>query len=138
MRAVMLGTAGALATLAISASPAAAEHWSDPGFVAAAAVTVHRGNGLVGMSHNGPDRRHTIQPERDRPDRDDRRRDRGRDVGYVTSIYGGDWALNNNRSWEPSSYNDWWHDRPDRSFPRWMQGNQDCQRQWWGGGAWRC
>jgi hypothetical protein len=80
----------------------------------------------------------------DRGRRDHRRgdRDRGRrsdtvvvgDFGY----YGGDWALNNNRSFESDSYNDWWHDRPDRAYPRWMSQNQDCQRQYWTGAGWRC
>jgi opacity protein-like surface antigen len=56
------------------------------------------------------------------------------DFGY----YGGDWALNNNRSFESDSYNDWWHDRPDRAYPRWMSQNQDCQRQYWTGAGWRC
>lgn len=48
------------------------------------------------------------------------------------------WALYNNRTWEADSYNDWWHERPWRSYPRWMQNNQACDRLWWGGGAWRC
>jgi hypothetical protein len=30
------------------------------------------------------------------------------------------WALYNNRSFAPDSFNDWWHERPQRSFPRWM------------------
>jgi hypothetical protein len=66
----------------------------------------------------------------------DRHSDRGFDgpVGW----YGGDWAYYNNRSFSSESYNDWWHDRPDRAFPRWMQNNQNCQRLWWSGGGWRC
>ena len=56
------------------------------------------------------------------------------DVGY----YGGEWALYNNRSFESDSYNDWWHDRPDRAYPRWMSNNHDCQRQYWTGSGWRC
>jgi len=36
------------------------------------------------------------------------------------------------------SYNDWWHDQPWRSYPRWVTKNEDCQRQWWSGGGWRC
>ena len=126
MHSVMLGT---LAALSAVASPAVAEHWSDPSFVAAAAVTVHRGTDIGGPVRHRPDRG-------DR--RHDRRRDRGPDIAYVSSVYGGEWARWNNRSWEPSSYNDWWHDRPDRSFPRWMQSNQNCERQWQGGGVWRC
>jgi hypothetical protein len=56
------------------------------------------------------------------------------DVGY----YGGEWALYNNRSFESDSYNDWWHDRPERAYPRWMSQNHDCQRQYWTGSGWRC
>ncbi len=52
--------------------------------------------------------------------------------------YGGEWALYNNRSWAPDSYNDWWHDRPDRAYPAWMRRNQDCQRQWFSGDILRC
>jgi len=48
------------------------------------------------------------------------------------------WAYFNNRSFAPDSYNDWWHDRPDRSFPRWMSRNEGCQRVWWSGSGWRC
>jgi hypothetical protein len=55
----------------------------------------------------------------------------------------GQWALYNNRSWEPSSYNDWWHDRPDRAYPRWvteqrMRGTCDPDRMWWSGSGWHC
>ena len=54
----------------------------------------------------------------------------------------GEWALYNNRSWAPDSYNDWWHDRPDRAFPRWVQEQRGgaCapDRMWWSGGGWRC
>ena len=77
--------------------------------------------------------------------RDGRRDGRGRrggsgscDISVGTWYSGGEWALYNNRSWESDSYNDWWHDRPDRAYPRWMSTNQDCQRQWWSGGGWRC
>ena len=54
-----------------------------------------------------------------------------------------EWALYNNRSWEPDSYNDWWHDRPDRAFPRWVQeqrarGTCDPDRMWWSGSGWHC
>lgn len=70
----------------------------------------------------------------------DGRRDRRRGDAAVILDFGrgGDWAYANNRSFEPDSYNDWWHDRPDRAFPRWMQNNDNCERRWWSGGAWRC
>jgi hypothetical protein len=54
----------------------------------------------------------------------------------------GQWALDNNRSWDSDSYNDWWHDRPDRAFPRWVQEQhgQPCteDRMWWSGTGWHC
>ena len=56
----------------------------------------------------------------------------------VMDWYGGEWALYNNRSWEPDSYNDWWHDRPERSYPRWMSHNQDCARRWYSGDVLSC
>jgi hypothetical protein len=62
----------------------------------------------------------------------------GCDSGLILDVYGGDWAYANNRSFDSDSYNDWWHDRPDRAFPRWMQNNQNCDRLWWSGGGWRC
>ena len=52
--------------------------------------------------------------------------------------YGGEWAIYNNRTWEADSYNDWWHDRPDRAYPAWMRRNQDCSRQWFSGDTLRC
>jgi hypothetical protein len=56
----------------------------------------------------------------------------------IMDVYGGEWALYNNRTWEPDSYNDWWHDRPDRAYPAWMRHNQDCQRMWFAGDTLRC
>lgn len=72
--------------------------------------------------------------------RSDHRRRGGRSgaVFVGNGWYGDDWALNNNRSWDSDSYNDWWHDNPQRAYPRWMQSNQDCQRVWWSGSGWRC
>ena len=72
----------------------------------------------------------------------DGRRSRGGSA-FVTDVNGGEWALYNNRGWEPQSYNDWWHDRPDRAFPRWVQhsgdsGMCDQNRMWWSGAGWRC
>ena len=40
--------------------------------------------------------------------------------------------------WRSDSFNDWWHDRPHRSLPRWVRHNQNCERRYWAGGAWRC
>lgn len=72
----------------------------------------------------------------------DRHVRRGRDFSRCGTVFmdwnGGEWALYNNRSWEPGSYNDWWHDRPDRAFPRWMSRNQDCARPWYSGDVLTC
>lgn len=43
-----------------------------------------------------------------------------------------------NASWRPDSFNDWWHDRPDRAFPRWMTRNRDCARPWYAGDSLTC
>ena len=56
----------------------------------------------------------------------------------VLSYYGGEWAEHNNRGWDSDSYNDWWHDRPDRAYPAWMRRNQDCQRPWFAGNTLTC
>jgi hypothetical protein len=47
------------------------------------------------------------------------------------------------RDWAPESANDWWHDRPDRAYPRWVQdqharGTCDPDRIWWSGSGWHC
>ena len=117
---MLLATAMALAVTAIPVEPASAEIRSSHG------VRIHSGG--------------DFDRSRDRfgdfDDRRDRRRHRG-DTDVILNSWGGEWALYNNRSFEPDSYNDWWHDRPDRSFPRWMSSGS-CDRQWWSGGGWRC
>ncbi len=66
--------------------------------------------------------------------RHDRRRNRGFDgaILYYDREYQGDTA------WRSDSFNDWWHERPNRSYPAWMFRNQDCQRKWWDGSVLRC
>ena len=81
-------------------------------------VRIHRGDG---------DRRHDRRG----------RRDRDRDV-LIGGWYGGEWALYNNRSWQSDSYNDWWHDRTDRAFPRWMSRNEGCEKPWYSGNVLVC
>ena len=73
-----------------------------------------------------------------RGDGDRRGRRSSCEISTGTWVDGGEWALYNNRSWESDSYNDWWHDQPWRSYPRWVTKNEDCQRLWWSGGGWRC
>lgn len=58
----------------------------------------------------------------------------------------GDYELRSSyddRDWAPQSANDWWNDRPDRAFPRWVQEQQargtcDPDRMWWSGSGWHC
>ncbi len=116
MRTFLLGF-GAMA--ALLAAPAVAQTFGTGPTAATAGTPFH--DGTVGGSHR----------------REGHFR-RGVDVIAVTNWDGGEWAAYNNRGWESDSYNDWWHDRPDRAFPRWVQSNQDCRRLWWGGGGWRC
>jgi len=122
---LLLGIAAPLAALAISSSPAAAQPLVDPAIASAASVELV---GTFATDHHG---------SRDRHDGPRHRRSRGVIVWAGPAVSEG-WAEYNNRSWQPDSFNDWWHDRPERAFPRWMQNNQDCQRLWWGGGGWRC
>lgn len=111
---MLLATAAALSVAALGSGPAAAENRTSHG------VTIHSGSGFVAPGRRGSfDRRH-----------------RGSDL-LVGGIVGGEWALYNNRTFEPDSYNDWWHERPWRSYPRWVTSNK-CDRLWWGGGTWRC
>jgi hypothetical protein len=69
----------------------------------------------------------------DRGFRRDRRSIRGTDTVIVYDRdYQGDTA------WRAESFNDWWHERPNRSYPAWVLRNRDCQRMWWDGAALRC
>jgi len=131
MKSSMFGAAAA--AILFSAAPASAQHWSDPNFIAAANVQVHRGGpaqSFANGSHMGfPDWQRRSGP--DRP-----RHHRGDGFGGVWGYYEADV----NRSWEADSFNDWWHDRPDRAFPRWVKTNGGCapDRMWWSGSGWRC
>jgi hypothetical protein len=41
-------------------------------------------------------------------------------------------------AWRSDSFNDWWHEQPERSYPRWMLNNQNCEKQWYQGDILRC
>ena len=128
MRALLLAATASLTAIAIPVSPAQALDPPGNAFVSNSAngVTVHRGAGFGENSRRG----FSVIGDRDR------RRHVRSEVDMVT--YGGEWALYNNRTWESDSYNDWWHDQPWRSYPKWVSTNQDCARMWWSGGGWRC
>jgi hypothetical protein len=111
MRALLALAAFSLAAVALPAAPAQAGDRDDPrsGFVSG-------GSGFVGEFG-----------------RHDRRHVRGTDTVLVYDRgYQGDSA------WRAESFNDWWHERTERSYPRWMQNNVGCARKWWGGDTLRC
>jgi hypothetical protein len=124
---------GLSAGLILSAAPAAAQQAS------ARAIPHFRSTGLA----DEPVVRHRFRPCLEAH----RKHEQG-GAGFGCAGGGwvyvdGDWALFNNRSGEPDSYNDWWHDRPDRAYPRWVQeqrarGTCDPDRVWWSGAGWHC
>jgi hypothetical protein len=135
---VLLGLAASAAMIVIS-QPATAQSLAASGFSAASAFghaellsAPSSGGKLVGtFSHSGRgggDGRHFRHVH----------------VGdeFGAAVFAGgyydDGDFDGNRSFDPDLWNDWWHNRPDRAFPRWVRHNQDCQRLWWSGGGWRC
>lgn len=111
MRALLLFTAASLAAAALPAAPAWAGENDGP-----RSVFVSGGSGFHGDAG-----------------RHDRRRFRGTDTILVYDReYSGDAV------WRAESFNDWWHERPNRSYPAWVQRNQNCQRTWWQGNNLTC
>lgn len=121
MRALLTGAAATLAAIAFATTPAQAKDGEGIGFTARPFGNPQFNGQFVSPGQHG-----------------DRRHRRSRDRVVVPWGWNEGWALYNNRSFEPDSFNGWWHDRPDRAYPAWVQRNQDCQRLWWSGGGWRC
>jgi hypothetical protein len=116
MRALLAIAAATITAIAIAVTPAAASD-RDRALTGIPSTSVQSGFG--GGFDNGFRR--------------DRRRLRGTDTILVYDRdYQGDTA------WRPDSFNDWWHERPNRSYPAWVLRNQDCQRSWWNGATLRC
>ena len=113
---VFLAGLTAIAAVGVSVPAQAQETSSSDAFVAIPADSVHR------------------DFRRDNFDRRDGRRFRG--SSDTVLVYDRDYQ--GDSMWRPGSFNDWWHDRPDRSMPRWVRNNQNCERMWWSGGGWRC
>ena len=120
----------AVAAAALAAAPATAQQWRDAG------------------RHQSADMRWAPSGDfspcsgRDGARRQSRRENLGCS-SFGEAYADGEWALYNNRTWAPDSYNDWWHDRPDRAFPRWVleqraRGTCDADRMWWSGLGWHC
>jgi hypothetical protein len=136
----LLTAAALTAALTLSPAPAAAEH------------TEHHGHG-IGIGIPDAKSSHYVGSPVS-PNLGGCNSRRGGGAGHRDGNFGcdggdgwayadGSWALYNNRSWEPNSYNDWWHDRPDRAYPRWvteqrMRGTCDPDRMWWSGSGWHC
>jgi hypothetical protein len=131
MTRMLLAAAGSIAAIAVCAGGAQAQEWNSSG---------HRSGAFVGVPADGGSlqngARFGFGCSGDRCRRSNRNRGGRTDV--VLDWYGGEWAAYNNRSWEPTSYNDWWHEEPWRAYPAWMRRNQDCQRPWFSGDTLRC
>jgi len=59
-------------------------------------------------------------------------------AGYGYVAYNDYSDFDGNRSFDESKWNDWWHNRPDRAYPRWMSRNHDCTRPWYSGDVLTC
>ena len=117
-----------LAAAVLVALPAAAPaiDRSGVGSADASSVRIHR---------DGDFRRDGRDRGDFRRDDDDRRDRRRGDAGLILYSYGGGVS---DRAFQPDSFNDWWHDRPDRAYPAWIARNRNCEREYWSGGGWRC
>lgn len=113
----------AIATLAIAA-PASADAQSSPGMQ----FSARSGSGHHGGGFGNHDRR--------RDGRHDGRRNRRNGDGVV--FYDNYYEYRGDSAWKSDSFNDWWHDRPDRAYPRWVANNQNCERKWFAGDTLRC
>ena len=104
---VLLSAVAALLIAAVPAAPAEAQSWGGQGF------TANHGTQSVQWGGN----------------RHDRHRHRGSQGDIVVGRWGyyDDWGRYNNRTFDPESFNDWWHERPWRSYPRWVT-NGTCDR----------
>ena len=122
---MLLGLAASAAAVIIAPAPASAERWSDPSFIAAASVAVHRGDGVSSGKNWGGQGHHSRRYRQWTDGNRGRHRDRG--GRFDKSLFLGDYGYyEDNPAWQSEGYNDWWHDRPSRSMPRWTQNNQNC------------
>ena len=135
MRKMLLAAAASIAAIALPASAAQAQATIGVGIPSAKPSTMATPPSVdLGFGHFRGGRHR----DGDRHDRRDRRRHRDRDTVLFAGPWLGDGDWDGGRAWEPESYNDWWHERPWRAYPRWMSNNDKCQRLWWSGGGWRC
>lgn len=141
MKGLLLAAGAPVVALIISSAPAVAAS-SNGNAGSAASVTVHHGS----VGRGRPEFREgafACQQRGGGFDRDRRHgHDFGGDCGFLDAGLGyldpGDYDAN--RSFNPDLWNDWWHERPNRAYPRWVQQNQNCtpDRMWWSGSGWHC
>ena len=147
MRSVLLGSA-ALALAAMTITPALAQSMGGSG---STVWQGHHGGGGDHDGHHGDRGRikgFPTFPNLAIPDSAQRLSHRygrgsyGGDYGY--GGYGDGYAYVDDHAFQSNGYNDWWHDRPDRAFPRWVQaqGRVDTacspERMWWHGSTLSC
>jgi hypothetical protein len=111
----------AVAALAVLGTPASAQMGFSSG-----------SGGWTGGGRDGASDGFVGRPAPDRTARHSRQ-----SYGYGYYAYN---DVGTNDAFDPHQYNDWWHDRPDRAYPRWVWHNQNCtpDRMWWSGAGWRC
>jgi hypothetical protein len=129
-RALLVAATAALA----STSPALAQGAAAAGFsLVGSGQRVHADRSAFRIELGrgaGADRRHR---------RHIRVRDRDRDGALFGDLGYNDYGdYDANRSFDPDKWNDWWHERPERAFPRWMSRNRDCARPWYSGDVLTC
>jgi hypothetical protein len=141
MKSVLLMASAALAAGVIAATPAGAQRWAGSSFDPS--VTVHRGSPDFRSGERRLVRDFACLERESRRDgrrHDGRRHRRSADC----AIFAGPWAyygdFDANRSFDADRWNDWWHERPWRSYPRWVQHKESCEpeRMWWSGRGWHC
>ena len=119
MRVMLLGIAASLAATSLPAAPAEAQAAQ----ASAGSPTTAFHGGFKADHRDG--RRH-------------HRHFRHRQFGGFNGFVAYDRDYQGDTAWRSNGFNDWWHNRPDRSYPRWVQDNQRCERMWWSGSGWRC
>ena len=135
MRRALLGLAAMSAVFVIS-SPASAQ-----GFTASAGFGAMGGSQQIGGLIGRPPGNFGDFRRDHRGDGNHRRHHDGDGVIGAGWGYGGynDYGdYDANRSFDPDRWNDWWHERPERAFPRWMSRNQGCERLWYSGDVLTC
>jgi hypothetical protein len=133
MHRALLGVAFTAAAVAV-AMPASAQSFAAASFTAS--------SGVREFTSVAPFSRHGVRVHRGLDGRDGRHfPEHRRMADYAYSYPGGYYDPGDydaNRSFDPDKWNDWWHERPERAFPRWMARNRDCARQWYSGDVLTC